>query len=68
MARTLYCNLSDRHIKVLAYKRSNPALNDYIISHGIRNPEANVRYAFEKQQRTTGNAGDIFLRNKSILF
>ena len=55
-------------VKQSVFECSNPALNDYIISHGIRNPEANVRYAFEKQQRTTGNAGDIFLRNKSILF
>ena len=55
-------------VKQSVFECSNPALNDYIISHGIRNPEANVRYAFEKQQRTTGNASDIFLRDKSILF
>ena len=55
-------------VKRSVFECSNPALNDYIISHGIRNPEANVKYAFEKQQRTTGNASDIFLRDKSILF
>jgi hypothetical protein len=37
------------------------------VNHGIRNPEANVRYAFENQQRTTGNPSDIFSRNMTIL-
>jgi hypothetical protein len=54
-------------VKQSVFECSNPALNDYIVSHGIRNPEANVRYAFEHQQRTTGNASDIFLRDKSII-
>jgi hypothetical protein len=49
------------------FECSNPSLNDYITSHGIRNPEANVRYAFENQQGTTGNASDIFSREKSII-
>jgi hypothetical protein len=35
--------------------------------HGIRNPEANIRYAFQSQQRTTGNPSDIFSSNMTIL-
>jgi hypothetical protein len=55
-------------VKQSLFECSNPSLSDYIASHGIRNPEANLRYAFENQQRTTGNASDIFSRDKSILF
>jgi hypothetical protein len=35
-------------VKQGVFKCSNPALNVYITSYGIRNPEANVRYAFKK--------------------
>lgn len=54
-------------IKQSVFECSNPSLSDYISSRGIKNPEANVRYAFENQQRVTGNATDL-LHDKSILF
>jgi hypothetical protein len=54
-------------VKQSIFECSNPSLSDYIVNHGIRNPEANVRYAFENQQRTTGNPSDIFSRNMTIL-
>ena len=50
------------------FECSNPSLSDYIVNHGMRNPEANVIYNFEIQQRTTGNASDIFSRDKSVIF
>jgi hypothetical protein len=54
-------------IKQSVFECSNPSLSDYIVSHAMRNPEANVRYAFENQKRTTGNASDIFSHSKSII-
>jgi hypothetical protein len=37
-------------VKQSVFECSNPSPSDYIASHGIRNPEANVRYAFENQE------------------